>query len=60
MSYKDIARIIPSIQSVQLVRHNLKKVKKKKVDTKDILELGIGNIVGVSLIKTEADLIEGL
>jgi len=59
MSYKAIAQLIPTIQAAHLVGENLKEVKKKKTKTKteDILKLGVKNIVGVSLIKINADLI---
>ena len=60
MSYKVIAGMIPTMQSLALVSHNLKVVKKKKQTTKDMVELGVGNIVGVSMIKINADLISGL
>jgi len=57
MSYKTIAGMIPTIQSLALVSHNLKVVKKKKKTTKDMVELGVGNIVGTSMIKINADMI---
>ena len=60
MSYKVIAGMIPTMQSLALVSHSLKVVKKKKQTTKDMVELGVGNIVGVSMIKINADLIAGL
>jgi len=60
MTYKSIMGVIPSIQTTSLVSENLKALDKKKVNTKDILGLGIKNIVGTSLIKTEADLISTL
>lgn len=60
MSYKDIANLIPTIQSVSLVSENIKVLGKKKSGTKDIINLGIKNIVGTSLIKINADLIGGL
>lgn len=60
MTYKDIANIIPTVQAAQLAGHNLKTIKKKKIDTKDMVELGVTNIVGTSLIKAEADLIGSL
>ena len=60
MTYKTIMGVIPSIQATSLVSENLKALDKKKVNTKDILGLGIKNIVGTSLIKTEADLISTL
>ena len=57
MSYQKIAKIIPTIQAVGLVSHNIKKVNKKKVRTKEIVDLGITNIVGTNLIKINADII---
>jgi len=60
MSYTAIANLIPTMQSLALVSHNLKVVKKKKKTTKDMVELGVGNIVGTSMIKINADLIAGL
>ena len=60
MSYKTIANLIPTIQAAQLANENVKTIKKKKTSTKDILGLGMKNIIGTSLIKAEADLIAGL
>jgi len=60
MSYKTIAGLIPTMQSVALVSHNLKVVKKKKKSTEDMVELGVGNIVGMEMIKLNAGLIAGL
>ena len=59
MTYKAIANLIPTMQGVALVSENL-KVLGKKNSTKDISELGVKNIVGVNLIKINADLIGGL
>ena len=58
MSYKKIAGLIPTIQATKLVSHNLKA--KKQMKTKDITELGLTNIVGVSMIKINADMIAGI
>lgn len=52
--------LVPVMQSTQLVGENLKLVKKKKTSTKDIVGLGIKNIVGTNLIKINADLIGSL
>jgi len=59
MPYKDIARIIPAVQAAKLAEINVKKSKKKST-VKEMVELGTTNIVGTSLIKVNADLIEGL
>lgn len=60
MSYQSIAKLIPTLQSIALVSENLKLTKKKKVKTKDMIGIGTKNIVGISLIKIESDLIAGL
>ena len=59
MTVKDIANLIPTIQAASLVNMNLNKMKKKQT-TKDMLDLGVGNVVGTSMIKINADLIGGL
>jgi hypothetical protein len=62
MPYKNIARLIPTIQAANLVKENLKAIdtKKEKGGTKKIVDLGMKNIVGLSLIKLNADLIESI
>lgn len=60
MSAKTIANLIPTIQAATLVGHNLKVAKKKKKKAKDMLDLGVTNLIGTSLIKAEADLIGSL
>ena len=57
MTYQNIMKLIPTIQAAGLVGHNLKVVKKKPT-AKDMIGLGVTNIVGVSLIKTTADIVE--
>jgi hypothetical protein len=57
---KNIIGLIPTMQSIALVNENLKIATKKKVKTKDLVGLGMKNIVGTSLIKVESDLISGL
>lgn len=59
MTYKKIVGLIPTIQSASLVSHNLKSMKKKQ-STKDMIDLGVTNIVGTSMIKINADLIAGM
>lgn len=55
-----IASIIPTIQAVGLVSHNVGEVKKKNINTKDILSLGVTNIVGTSLIRSTSGMVIGL
>jgi len=59
MSYKTIAGLIPTIQAASLVAENV-KVAKKKPKTKDMVNLGLKNIVGIEVIKIESNLIAGL
>ena len=60
MTYKDIARLVPTIQAASLVGHNMKIASKKKIDTKDMMNMGMTNVIGISMLKINADLIEGL
>jgi len=53
MATSDIAGLIPTIQATALIGHNVSKAK-KKVSTKDILSLGVTNIVGTSMIQATA------
>jgi hypothetical protein len=55
---KEILRLIPTIQSAQLAGENMKMMKKKKKKSGDFVGMGIKNIVGVSLIKEQANIIE--
>ena len=60
MTYQSIAGLIPTMQGVALVSHNVGVAKKKKITTGDMISLGVTNIVGTSLIKSQADIIAGL
>ena len=60
MSVKDLMNVIPMIQSASLVGENIKVLNKKKIGSKDIVSLGIKNVVGTSLIKMESDFIGDL
>ena len=61
MSVKDIAGLIPTMSSVALVSDNLKTVSKKKpLKTKDMVNMGVKNIVGVEMIKLQSQLVGGL
>lgn len=57
---KDIMNLVPTLQAASLVDANLKAVKKKNKTTKDMLDMGMGNVVGTSMIKVNADLIGSL
>ena len=60
MTYKDILKVAPTLQAVALVGENLKVAKKKDKSVGDMVGLGVKNVVGTSLIKTESDLIASL
>ena len=55
-----VGDLIPMGMSLGLVGHNIGVVKKKKVSAKDILSLGVTNIVGTSLIRSTAGITAGL
>lgn len=57
MTTKQIIGLIPTVQAATLVNENTKVLKKKKIKTKDMVGLGLKNIVGVELIKVESNLI---
>ena len=54
-AYKDIVGIVPTLHSYSLVRHNLKKRKKKR-----LVKLFGKNIVGTSLIRAESEFINSI
>ena len=54
---KDILNLIPTSHAVSLVNEN---IKKSKEPTKDMINLGMKNIVGINLIKVESGLIAGI
>lgn len=55
MSYKDLLKIIPVVQSAAIVENSFDLVRRKK--KKKLVKNAIGTMVGVSLIKAESDLI---
>ena len=60
MPVKTLLSIAPTLQAAALAGENLKVAKKKDKKVGDIVGLGVKNIVGTSLIKTQFDLIGGL
>ena len=60
MAVDSIAKIIPAVQSAILTSHNVSKIKKGGISTKDILILGLTNIVGTKLIQATAGITGGL
>ena len=57
---KQILNLIPTLQATALLSENVRVAKKKKVDTKDLIGLGVKNIVGTEFIKLESSLIAGI
>jgi len=76
MTYKNILKIIPTLQALQLNSENVKAIKVPKKDgsgkgirankgragcsSKELVGLGMKNIVGIEVIKLESDLLAGL
>ncbi len=60
MTAKAILGLVPMIQASSLALENAKLAKKKKMDVNDIVGGGIKNIVGITLIKEQANLIGSL
>jgi len=57
MVHADILRVGLAAQAAGLAFKNVEFVKKKKKSTKDLLGLGVTNIVGISLLRTQGQLI---
>jgi hypothetical protein len=55
MDYKTLLKIVPTIQAASLANANAKFAMKKKKSSKDLVNVGVGNIVGAALIKEQAD-----
>jgi len=56
----NIIKLVPTIQAAALLNDNMKSMNtKKKKNTKDMMKMGVKNIVGVSMIKVTADLAGG-
>lgn len=53
MSYIDVMKVIPTIESAALAEDNIKFLKKKK---KSFVKQGVKNIVGTALIKETAQI----
>lgn len=60
MSYKAILALALPLQSAALASENVKLLNKKKKSSKDFIETGIKNIIGVALIKEQAGFIGSL
>jgi len=47
---KNIIPLVPTMMAAGLVAENVKSTKKKKKKTKDMVESGMKNIIGLSMI----------
>lgn len=52
-----ILKIVPTVLAAGLLANNVKYLNKKKKKNSDLFELGVTNIIGVSLIKETSDFI---
>jgi len=64
---KSVLSIVPGLQATALVAENIKPLMKKnfmkgksKISTKKIVKLGVKNLIGISLIKPTAQMINTL
>ena len=57
MTTTSLLKLAQTGQTLALTGYNLKTVKKKKVKAKDLVKLGVTNIVGIELIKETGKLI---
>ena len=60
MTVQSIMRIVPLVQATALAGENIKLIKKKKIETKDIVDTGMKNIVGIEFIRLQSQLTAGL
>lgn len=57
---KSLAKLAQVSQALALTGKNLELIKKKKRTTKDLLGLGVTNIIGIGLISETGKIISGL
>lgn len=55
---KAILGLIPTMQSLSLASHNYGLLKKRKKKTGDFIKHGVGNIVGIEMLKETGNIIE--
>ena len=60
MTYKDILKLVPTLQAASLAKHNADVAMKKSKKPGDMVGLGVTNIVGIEMIKLESGLIGAL
>ena len=52
--------LVPMAHSVAILSENVKFAKKKDIKSKDLIGLGLKNVVGIEFVKLESGLIAGL
>jgi hypothetical protein len=57
---KPILRAGVIAQSAALAAKNAKLLKKRKIKSKDFIESGVDSAVGISLLKVQSDILEGI
>jgi hypothetical protein len=60
MNITNILKVVPMIQTASILNENVKVMNKKKVNTKDIVKLGVTNVVGIGLIQAENQFINSI
>lgn len=55
MSYKDILKLSTTLQAANLAAYNYNYVKKKK--KKNLVDLGVTNVIGAGLIDAQGNFI---
>jgi histidinol phosphatase-like PHP family hydrolase len=54
-----LIKLVPTIQSASLLKENIKLMNKKKKKSKDFLEGGVKNIIGIEFTKMSSQLAGG-
>lgn len=60
MNVKNIGKIAVDLEALALTKKNINLVSKKKVKTKDLINTGFTNIIGISLLKEQSDFLGSL
>jgi len=60
MTVRQIMNLVPIAHSIAILSENVKVAKKKKVKSKDLIGLGLKNVVGIEFVKLESGLIAAI
>ena len=58
MTAKDILKLIPTIQAVDVLEDNIEFTEKPNKKSKDFLKQSMKNVIGISLIDTTSKFID--